>query len=279
MKKTVIIIVLTVIIVALIVALIFMGLKLKGKNENKKEYSKNELKEEEPFILDGPGMVVEPRTLSTDEWKERISDFYKENYGYTPEKITYEENEPNVAYIAIYRNAEVTDDYILDTQTGIASSSTQKTVNFYTGEFVENLSTKVNFENDECIAVGYIEKGKESQIKDKFFNDEEEYEYLTTVTEGDTCQFIVIPKKLDATLKVYKYDVSLEGELYFKELLAEAKGTPLFIKTQGTEVFPRVGIVYECDGITFTIPLMLSWEEGKLVFLDHEDLIKDISIY
>ena len=33
--------------------------------------------------------------------------------------------------------------------------------------FLDNLSTKVNFKNNECIAIGYIEKGKEAQIKEK----------------------------------------------------------------------------------------------------------------
>ena len=260
MKKVVIIIIiiiLTVIIVSLISTHIF----------------------EEPFILDGPGMVMDPSTLSTDEWKQRISDFYDENYGYRPEKITYEENEPNIVYITIYHNAEITDDYILNTQTGIASSSTQKTVNFYTGEFVEDIVTKVDFENNECIAVGYIEKGKEAQIREKYFYTDDEYEYLTTVVEGDEYQFIVIPKKIDAKLEIWKYNVSEEGELYFEELLTEVKGTPLLIKTQSTEIFPRVGIVYKLDGTIFTIPLMISGMDGKLIFNDYDSLIKDISIY
>lgn len=260
MKKVVIIIIIiivTVIIVSLISTHVF----------------------EEPFILDGPGMVMDPRTLTTEEWKQRISDFYDENYGYIPEKITYEENEPNIVYITIYHNAEMTDDYILDTQTGIASSSTQKTVNFFRGEFVEDLTTKVNFENNECIAVGYIEKGKEAQIIEKYFYTDDEYEYLTTVVEGDEYQFLVIPKKIDAKLKVWKYNVSEEGELYFDELLAEVKGTPLLIKTQNTEIFPRVGIVYELDETTFTIQLMISGMNGKLIFNDYKSLIKDISIY
>ena len=33
-----------------------------------------------------------------------------------------------------------------------------------------------------------------------------EYESLTTVVEGDEYQFIVIPKSLDATLRIWKYN-------------------------------------------------------------------------
>ena len=170
-------------------------------------------------------------------------------------------------------------EYTLDAETGIASSPTERMVNFFKGIFLDNLSTKVNFKNDECIAIGYIEKGKEAQIKEKYFDTDNEYESLTTVVEGNEYQFIVIPKSLDATLKIWKYNVSEDGELYFDELLLEAIGTPLLIKTQCTEVFPRVGIEYENGNTKFTIPLMISGMDGKFTFTDYKNLVKDISIY
>ena len=100
-------------------------------------------------------------------------------------------------------------EYTLDAETGIASSPTERMVNFFKGIFLDNLSTKVNFKNDECIAIG----------------------------------------------------------------------TPLLIKTQCTEVFPRVGIEYENGNTKFTIPLMISGMDGKFTFTDYKNLVKDISIY
>ena len=126
---------------------------------------------------------------------------------------------------------------------------------------------------------GYIEKGKEAQIKEKYFNSDIEYESLTTVVEGDEYQFIVIPKSLDATLRIWKYNVSENGELYSEGLLLEAVGTPLLIKTQCTEVFPRVGVEYEFGDTKFTIPLMISGMDGKFTITDYKNLVKDISIY
>ena len=100
-----------------------------------------------------------------------------------------------------------------------------------------------------------------------------------TVVEGDEYQFIVIPKSLDATLRIWKYNVSENGELYSEELLLEAVGTPLLIKTQCTEVFPRVGVEYEFGDTKFTIPLMISGMDGKFTITDYKNLVKDISIY
>lgn len=263
MKKNVVIAILSIIIVILIVALIFIGLKLKKQT-----------------IQDGPGMVREYKDFSIDEWKELISTFYNANYGYIPGNIICTETYPNTIYVTIYHNAELVAEYDLDTETGIASSTTEKTVNFVTGEIIENLSTKVKFENDECLAVGYIATGKEKRMKERYFNNEDEYSYLTTVSTGsDLCQFLVIPKKLDATIRVWKYNLSEEGELYFQELLTVAKGTPLLVKTDATEILPIVGIEYMCEDVSFTMPLQFSGMDGKLIFNQNEDLIKDISIY
>lgn len=158
-------------------------------------------------------------------------------------------------------------------------SQTADNTNMLTENFKYKVLSKINFENDECIAIGYIEKGKEEQIKEKYFNTNNEYESLTTVFEGDEYQFIVIPQKTDATLKIWKYNISEDGELFFDKLLAKAKGIPLLIETQCTEVFPRVGIEYENCDTKFIVPLMISGMDGKLIFSDYKNLIKDISIY
>ena len=264
MKKNIVITILTIIILILVIALVFMWFKIR-KIE----------------ILDGPGMVREYKDLSIDEWKELISTFYNKQYGYTPDNITCKEaSYPNTIFVTIYHNKELLAEYDLNTETGIATSPTEKTANFITGEFVENLSTKVQFENNECLAVGYIATGKEKLMKERYFNNEEEYSYLTTVSTGsELCQFLVIHKKIDATIRVWKYNLSEEGELYFTDLLTVAKGTPLLIKTEATEIIPAVGIEYVCDDVSFTMPLQFSGMDGKLIFNQNEDLIKNISIY
>lgn len=273
MKKNVAIIILSFIILILVILIIFMWLKLKDKNIQ--DFIKDKVQ-----VLDGPGMVREYKDLSIDEWKDLISTFYNDNYGYVPDTIICKETYENRIFVTIYNNKEFVAEYDLNTETGIASSPTEKTADFTTGKYVENLSTKIKFENDECLAVGYIATGKEKEMKERYFNNDEEYSYLTTVSTGsELCQFLVVPKKIDATIRIWKYNLSEEGELYFEELLTVAKGTPLLIKTESTEILPMVGIEYMCGDVSFTMPLQFSGMDGKLIFNENEDLIKNISIY
>ena len=278
MKKTVITIAITAVLTAVLMIIgYFIYTKIINKdnntNINMTEKNENNYKNLENQISENI------KDISLEEWRKVISVFYEEHYGYKPDNVTCTEVGPHIIYVTIYHNTDLVAEYTLDAETGIASSPTERMANFFYGIFLDNLSTKVNFKNDECIAIGYIEKGKEAQIKEKYFDTDNEYESLTTVVEGDEYQFIVIPKSLDATLKIWKYNVSEDGELYFDELLLEAIGTPLLIKTQCTEVFPRVGVEYENGNTKFTIPLMISGMDGKFTFTDYKNLVKDISIY
>lgn len=278
MKKTVITIAITAVLTAVLMIIgYFIYTKIINKdnntNINMTEKNENNYKNLENQISENIN------DINLEEWRKVISVFYEEHYGYKPDNVTCTEVGPHIIYVTIYHNTDLVAEYTLDAETGIASSPTERMVNFLKGIFLDNLSTKVNFKNDECIAIGYIEKGKEAQIKEKYFDTDNEYESLTTVVEGNEYQFIVIPKSLDATLKIWKYNVSEDGELYFDELLLEAIGTPLLIKTQCTEVFPRVGIEYENGNTKFTIPLMISGMDGKFTFTDYKNLVKDISIY
>ena len=278
MKKTVITIAITAVLTAVLMIIgYFIYTKIINKdnntNINMTEKNENNYKNLENQISENI------KDINLEEWRKVISVFYEEHYGYKPDNVTCTEVGPHIIHVTIYHNTDLVAEYTLDAETGIASSPTERMVNFCKGIFLDNLSTKVNFKNDECIAIGYIEKGKEAQIKEKYFDTDNEYKSLTTVVEGNEYQFIVIPKSLDATLKIWKYNVSEDGELYFDELLLEAMGTPLLIKTQCTEVFPRVGIEYENGNTKFTIPLMISGMDGKFTFTDYKNLVKDISIY
>ena len=278
MKKIVITIAITAVLTAVLMIsgyFIYTKIIYKDNNANSNMTKKNENNSENVENQ----IPKDIKDISLEEWRKVIALFYKEHYGYKPDNITCTEVGPNIIYVTIYHNTELVAEYTLDAETGIASSPTERTANFFKGIFLDNLSTKANFKNNECIAIGYIEKGKEAQIKEKYFNSDIEYESLTTVVEGDEYQFIVIPKSLDATLRIWKYNVSENGELYSEELLLEAVGTPLLIKTQCTEVFPRVGVEYEFGDTKFTIPLMISGMDGKFTITDYKNLVKDISIY
>ena len=278
MKKTVITIAITAVLTAVLMIIGYFIYTKTINKDNKTNINMTEKNENNYKNLENQ-ISKNIKDINLEEWRKVISVFYEEHYGYKPDNVTCTEVGPHIIYVTIYHNTDLVAEYTLDAETGIASSPTERMVNFSKGIFLDNLSTKVNFKNDECIAIGYIEKGKEAQIKEKYFDTDNEYESLTTVVEGNEYQFIVIPKSLDATLKIWKYNVSEDGELYFDELLLEAIGTPLLIKTQCTEVFPRVGIEYENGNTKFTIPLMISGMDGKFTFADYKNLVKDISIY
>ena len=278
MKKTVITIAITAVLTAVLMIIGYFIYTKTINKDNKTNINMTEKNENNYKNLENQ-ISKNIKDINLEEWRKVISVFYEEHYGYKPDNVTCTEVGPHIIYVTIYHNTDLVAEYTLDAETGIASSPTERMVNFSKGIFLDNLSTKVNFKNDECIAIGYIEKGKEAQIKEKYFDTDNEYESLTTVVEGNEYQFIVIPKSLDATLKIWKYNVSEDGELYFDELLLEAIGTPLLIKTQCTEVFPRVGIEYENGNTKFTIPLMISGMDGKFTFTDYKNLVKDISIY
>lgn len=276
MKKTIAIIILSIITaISVISLLIILFLNIFKVDID----TKNEIKHEVVSASNKTDTIKEPKDLTMAEWKERISNFYEKNYNYKPDNVTCTEILENIIYVTIYHNKKMVAEYNLDAETGIALSPTEKPADFVRKIFLENLSTRVNFKNDECIAIGYIEKGKESQIREKYFNTDIEFECITTIKGGGENQFIVIPKILDATLKIWKYNILENGELYFEELLAEAKGEPLIITTELTEVFPRIGVEYEEGNTKFTVPLMLSGKDGKFVFDNSKNLIKDISIY
>lgn len=277
MKKTIITILVTVIITTTVIVGAYL---LYPKFKNKDENNENETENETIFILDGNGMEKDYTKMSLEEWTDIIENFYINNYNFNPERVVCSrEKEQNIIHIKVYNEGFLIDEFTMNSETGLAVSTVARDVNFIEGRFVDEVLTKVTFEGDECLAVGFIAKGQEYQIRDKYFNNQDEYEYLTTVNVGDACQFIVIPKSRNATLKIYTYNISIDGELYLDEFLTEAKGTPLFITSEDTEVLPRAGVVYECDGTNFTLPLLTDGKDGKIIVLENENLIKDISIY
>ena len=169
MKKTVITIVITAVLTAVLMIIgYFIYTKIINKdnntNINMTEKNENNYKNLENQISKNI------KDINLEEWRKVISVFYEEHYGYKPDNVTCTEVGPHIIYVTIYHNTDLVAEYTLDAETGIASSPTERMVNFSKGIFLDNLSTKVNFKNDECIAIGYIEKGKEAQIKEKYFD-------------------------------------------------------------------------------------------------------------
>ena len=140
-------------------------------------------------------------------------------------------------------------------------------------------TTKVTFEGEQCLAIGFIAKGKEKDFSEKYLNSSEDFSKLTTISSGDEEQFVVIPKGKNAKIKVWTYKVTEAGEIVIDKVIAENVNEPIFIKAETAEVVPKVGIEYENDNQKIVLPLTISGKDGKLVLGEKSNLIKDISEY
>lgn len=140
-------------------------------------------------------------------------------------------------------------------------------------------TTKVTFEGKQCLAIGFIAKGKEKDFSEKYLNSSEDFSKLTTISSGDEEQFVVIPKGKNAKIKVWTYKVTEAGEIVIDKVIAENVNEPILIKAETAEVVPKVGIEYENDNQKIVLPLTLSGKDGKLVLGEKSNLIKDISEY
>ena len=273
MKK----IIITILITAVVTAAIIVGGYFGYTRGVKKDNVTNNVTTEK--VSEPTEIPENSENISLEKWSELASVFYGKNYGFRPQKVVCTALAEYKIQVVILNDDELLDELELDPRTGIAISKTGKNINLLTGKFDDEVLSKIEFANDECLAIGYIAKEKENQIKDIYFNNQDEYEFLTTVKAGDKYSFIVIPKSREATLKVYTYKRTIDGELVFDEFLTEAKGTPLLIKSGEFEVVPNVGVVYECGNVEFTIPLITSGKDGTIIKGDYEKYIKDISIY
>ena len=57
-------------------------------------------------------------------------------------------------------------------------------------------ATKVTFEGEQCLAIGFIANGKEKDFSEKYLNGSEDFSKLTTITSGDEDQFVVLKEKI-----------------------------------------------------------------------------------
>ena len=140
-------------------------------------------------------------------------------------------------------------------------------------------ATKVTFEGEQCLAIGFIANGKEKDFSEKYLNGSEDFSKLTTITSGDEDQFVVVPKGKDSKIKVWTYKVTEAGEIVIDKVIAENVSEPILIKAETAEVVPKVGIEYEGNNQKIVLPLILSGKDGKIILGEKSNLIKDISEY
>lgn len=140
-------------------------------------------------------------------------------------------------------------------------------------------ATKVIFEGDQCLAIGFIAKGKEKDFSEKYIGNSEDFGKIKTISSGDEEQFVVVPKGKNSKIKVWTYKVTEAGEIVIDRIIAENVSEPILIKAETAEVVPKVGIEYEGNDQKIVLPLILSGKDGKIVLGEKSNLIRDISEY
>lgn len=140
-------------------------------------------------------------------------------------------------------------------------------------------ATKVIFEGEQCLAIGFIDNGKEKDFSEKYLNSSEDFSKLTTISLGDEEQFVVVPKGKNSKIKVWTYKVTEAGEIVIDKVIAENVSEPILIKAETAEVVPKVGIEYDGNNQKIVLPLTISGKDGKIVLGEKSNLIKDISEY
>ena len=162
MKKTVITIVITAIVTALLIIggyFCYSKIINKANNANNNVTQKNEINSEN---LENQ-ISENSENISLEKWSELTSIFYGKNYGFRPQKVICTALAEYRIQVVVLNDDELVDELELDPRTGIAISKTAKNINLLTGEFDDEVLSKVKFDNEECLAIGYIAKGKENQ--------------------------------------------------------------------------------------------------------------------
>lgn len=149
-----------------------------------------------------------------------------------------------------------------------------------------NITTlsKVEFNENECLAIGYILGEDLEEFNKKYFNSTENlkvYDFRSKISKdieaGD--RFILIPKSEDVKISIYRCLFTEEGKLELDSLLLNNYNEPLILLDDYTEYIPRLCVKVKYNDLEEQFYIQFSGEDGKLVLTEVEDFIKDISIY
>lgn len=144
--------------------------------------------------------------------------------------------------------------------------------------------SKVNFNENEYLAIGYVLDEDLDEFKKQYFNSTEnlkEYDFRSEESkdyeQGNT--FVIIPKTEDVVISIYNCFLNEEGELELgNTLLDNHKGSFIMIDDY-VEVVPHLCAKVKYNDLEAEFYLQFSGKDGTLVLTEVEDVVKDISMY
>jgi len=282
MKKMLgVIIVLLVIIIVILSVLFYTYVK---NNEKDKIVEK-------PEIIYGPDSEYNPRFwgYNLEEINQLIEQYYGNYRGiYNINAYCYY-GQDDILRATVATEKEIVDEYTFDEETGDAVNvATGEIVYFFgTETYIQSIKTKVDFLDNECIAIGYVTDLNEEKFIDKYFNDGDYgqipyYDFRSPVyqnTSGYGNKFVIIPKNGDVEITVYDCYLDEDGNLYTDNTLIQSIAEPFILLDDYIEYVPKMCIKFQYNGFEEMFPITFSGEDGTLDLSGYEMEVKDISLY
>ena len=300
MKKVpYIIIIICIIIIVILISIIVLVIKSFNRNnratatiDDAKQNFQNADNGE--FMLDGPGSIHNFfRDKSFGEWEELIDSFYGNYYGKYNINVECKYNDDGDFIATVTTEYEVTAEYKFNEENGLAEEvTTGEVVDFENGRIMPPYSTDasrfeyIDFNDNECIAIGYVTDLNEVDFIDKYFPDGSygslpyyDYRHESNRTPGYGNKFVIIPMNNKVEITVYDCYIGDDGELYTDNTLISKITEPFILLDDYIEYTPSMCIKFEYNGFEEMFPITFSGKDGTLDLNGYEMEVKDISLY
>ena len=139
------------------------------------------------------------------------------------------------------------------------------------GNVSERIQSKVKFEKNECIAVGYVTDKNESKFADKYFSKETykelaQYDFRETVNKKDNYgnKFVIIPINGEVEISVHKCHVDEKGNVIKDNAVIKNTSEPFIMLNDYIEYIPKICVSFKYNGNEDTFPITFSGEDGSL---------------
>lgn len=165
-------------------------------------------------------------------------------------------------------------------------ANTTKLENEISGNVSERIQSQVKFNDNECIAIGYVTDSNEARFADKYFPDGlygqlAYYDFREPVNKVDNYgnKFVIVPINGDVIITVYECHIDEEGNILMDNPVIKSASEPFIMLDDYIEYIPKMCVKFEYNGYEDTFPLTFSGEDGSLDLSGHEMEVKDISLY
>ena len=295
MKKLLGIIIVLLVIIIVIISIAFYTYVKNNTNNNPENFNNNTTNTDNgEFMLDGPGSIHNFfRDKSFGEWEELIDSFYGNYYGKYNINVECKYNDDGDFIATVTTEYEVTAEYKFNEENGLAEEvTTGEVVDFENGRIMPPYSTDasrfeyVEFNDNECIAIGYVTDLNEVDFIDKYFPDGSysslpyyDYRHESNRIPGYGNKFVIIPMNNKVEITVYDCYIGDDGELYTDNTLISKITEPFILLDDYIEYTPSMCIKFEYNGFEEMFPITFSGEDGSLDLNGYEMEVKDISLY